>query len=60
MENLKFVSAELVDGETIVTFVDGNGKGYVMKVMIETKLPKGIKNSDVHDYLIEDFEDGVD
>jgi len=61
MENLKYVGAELVDDETIVTFIDSNGKGYVMKVMIETLIPKGIEdNSEIHDYLMEDFEDGVD
>ena len=37
-----------------------NGRGYVAKIEIETVLPEGLNDKQAADYLLEDYEDGIE
>lgn len=47
------------DGKQLAVF-SLNGIGYVAEVAIETKLPDGLNKQATIDYLMEDYEDGVE
>ena len=56
MENIELVEHE----NGLLAIFTVNGKGYVAKVEIETVVPEGLDDEETVEYLLEDYEDGVE